>query len=113
VRSRRTADLRCPIAEGHVSTCLCHTANISHRLGAGVPQGELREKIRGNTAMAESFGRMAEHLSKDGVDLDKTPATLGFPLALDPSTERFIGNDAANALLTREYRAPFVVPQIA
>ena len=28
-----------------------------------------------------------------------------------PVTERFIGNDEANRLLTRDYRAPFVVPE--
>jgi predicted dehydrogenase len=35
---------------------------------------------------------------------------VGQSLQFDPETERFIGNDEANALLTREYRAPFVVP---
>jgi len=30
---------------------------------------------------------------------------------MDPKTERFIGNEAANPLLTREYRPPFVVPE--
>ena len=41
--------------------------------------------------------------------------TLGLPLTLDPSTERFTGSgaSAANKLLTRKYRAPYVVPQIA
>jgi hypothetical protein len=29
---------------------------------------------------------------------------------MDPAAERFIGNEDANALLTRDYRAPFVVP---
>jgi len=31
---------------------------------------------------------------------------------MDPKTERFIGNEKANALLTRDYRKPFVVPEI-
>jgi hypothetical protein len=29
---------------------------------------------------------------------------------MDPKTERFIDNDKANALLSRDYRKPFVVP---
>jgi len=36
---------------------------------------------------------------------------LGSQLTLDPKAEKFIGNDDANALLTREYRKPFVVPR--
>jgi predicted dehydrogenase len=114
VRSRKTADLRGPVGEGHVSSALCHLGNISHRLGQAVPEGELREKIQGNAALAEAHGRMTEHLAVNGVDLAKTPATLGAPLAFDPATERFTGEEAgaANALLTREYRKPFVVPSL-
>ena len=31
-------------------------------------------------------------------------------LTMDPKAETFLGNDAANAMLTRDYRKPFVVP---
>jgi hypothetical protein len=44
------------------------------------------------------------------VDLKNTPATLGAVLNMDSKTERFIDNPEADKLLTREYRAPFVVP---
>jgi len=33
VRSRKTEDLYCDILEGHLSTSLCHLANISYRVG--------------------------------------------------------------------------------
>ena len=115
VRSRKCADLHSPIGEGHVSSALCHLGNISHRLGRSVPPGELREKISGNPALAESCGRMTEHLAANGVDLAKTPATFGAPLTLDPDAERFTGEGAgeANVFLTRDYRKPFVVPALA
>lgn len=115
VRSRKTSALCGPIGEGHVSSALCHLGNISHQLGRAAPQEELREKVKGNVALAEACGRMTEHLAVNGVDLAKKPATFGAPLTLDPATERFTGSDAAaaNALLTREYRKPFVVPQLA
>jgi hypothetical protein len=45
------------------------------------------------------------------VDLRKTPAVLGDYLKMDGKAERFIGNRKANALLTRKYRKPFVVPE--
>jgi predicted dehydrogenase len=115
VRSRKTADLRGPIDEGHVSSALCHLGNISHQLGRAGPEGGLREKTKGNAPLAEACGRMAEHLAANQVDLAKTPLTFGAPLSLDPATERFTGPDAAaaNAMLTRAYRAPYTVPSLA
>ena len=55
---------------------------------------------------------MQEHLGRNGVDLTKTPVVLGPWLSMDPKTERFLENDAANALLRRDYRKPFVVPEV-
>jgi hypothetical protein len=45
------------------------------------------------------------------IDRVKSPATPGEVLNMDPKTERFLDNPAANKLLTRDYRAPFVVPE--
>ena len=39
------------------------------------------------------------------------PLEFGALLKFDLESETFIGNDRANAMLTREYRAPFVVPK--
>jgi predicted dehydrogenase len=111
VRSRKVSDLHAPITEGFVSSSLCHTGNISLRVGAPQPPDTIREQIKGNAAMTEAFGRVTEHLAANGLDLVKTPLTLGAALAFDPVTERFTNSDAANALLTRDYRAPFVVPE--
>jgi hypothetical protein len=36
---------------------------------------------------------------------------LGRVLEFDPATETFKGDEEANAMLTRAYRAPFVVPE--
>lgn len=58
--------LNAPIIEGHLSSALCHLANISYRLGREVN--------------------------------------------FDPKAENFGSDQEANALLTREYRAPFVMP---
>jgi len=113
IRSRNPADLKAEILEGHLSSALCHTGMISHRLGRTMPDGEIRERIRGNSLAAERFGSMQEHLGHNGVDLVKTPLALGPWLSMDPKTERFRENDAASALLSRDYRKPFVVPEVA
>ena len=110
VRSRKVSDLHADILEGHLSSALCHTGNVSYRVGKQKSPNEIREALKADSTALEAYGRMAEHLAANGVDLDKTRATLGEVLKMDPKTERFIGNSKANELLTREYRKPFVVP---
>jgi predicted dehydrogenase len=111
VRSRRAADLKAEVLEGHLSSALCHTGNISYRLGAQHTPEEIHEAVKATPDLAEALGRMEEHLAANNVDLHKTPATLGAVLKMDPTSERFIGNNDANQLLRREYREPFVVPK--
>ena len=69
----------------------------------------LDEAVRGDKALAETLGRMEQHLGVNGVDMTQTPATLGAHLTMDPKTEQFPGNKDANAMLTATYREPFVV----
>jgi predicted dehydrogenase len=111
VRSRNSAELRADILEGHISSALCHTGNISYRLGRTRPPEQIRYVLHADRDAGETYDRMRQHLSANKVDLHPTPATLGAVLKMDPHTERFIGNHKANKLLTREYRKPFVVPE--
>jgi predicted dehydrogenase len=111
VLSRKVEDLYADILEGHLSSALCHTGNISYRLGAKKNPAEIKEALKDQKGMVESWDRMAEHLGKNDVDIAKDKVTLGVPLKMDGKTEKFLGNDKANALLTRNYRAPYVVPE--
>jgi len=115
VRSRKPDDLAAGASEGHASAAGSHLANVSHRLGRESPPGAIRETIRGNPALSDAFERCREYLRENGVDLDDTKATVGPWVTLDANRERFVGEfaDRANALSRREYRAPFVVPEIA
>ena len=111
VHSRKFEDLHADILEGHLSSALCHTGNISYRLGAPSSPDKIKEAIKSQKGMEESFDRMAEHLGKNGVDITNEKVTLGVPLKMNGKTEKFLGNDKANALLTRNYRAPYIVPE--
>jgi predicted dehydrogenase len=113
VRSRKVSDLNADIAEGHLSSALCHIGNISYRLGKETSRDEVMEAIKGNSEMVESFERFQEHLLVNGVDVKATPRILGPWLEIDADNERFIGDfhEEANKLLMRQYREPFVVPE--
>lgn len=111
-RSRRVDDLNADILEGHLSSGLCHTGNVSYRLGKKEMPDAVEEKIKGDKFASESFERMKDHLAKNEVDVAKDLATLGPVLEMDPKTERFTDNDAADAMLKDKYRKPFVVPEI-
>ncbi|MBI1840761.1 MAG: Gfo/Idh/MocA family oxidoreductase [Verrucomicrobia bacterium] len=110
VRSRKTSDLNADILEGHLSSALCHTGNISYRLGKHASPEEISESIASDKDLVETYGRMTEHLAANGVFIAKDRLGVGPMLKMNPKTERFTGNSAANNLLTRPYRKPYVVP---
>ncbi len=111
VRSRKTADLHGKILDGHISSALCHTGNIAYRLGKKAAPEAIAEKIKGSKDAADSFERLTAHLAANKLDPATEQLTFGEHLKFDPTTEKFIGNAEADKLLTREYRAPFVVPE--
>jgi hypothetical protein len=51
------------------------------------------------------------HLSAALSHLGLISSRLGRSLDFDPEKELFVGDEEANALLTRQYREPFVVPE--
>jgi hypothetical protein len=114
VRSRKTGDLAAEAIEGHRSTACCHMANVSHRIGKQASPEAIRAAITGNAEMTDAFDRCRTYLRENGVDLDASFATLGPWVTLDAQRGRFVGEfaDAANELSRREYRKPFVVPEL-
>jgi len=113
VRSRKHADLAADILEGHQSSALCHIANISYRLGRALPGSEAQaelSRVRVHENVAETFERTRHYLEGAGVDLEKTRMTMGAFLQMEAAVEKFSGNPAADRLLSREYRAPFLLP---
>jgi len=113
VRSHKVSDLSADILEGHISSSLCHTGNISHRLGNKVPASVIRKEIESNERLTDSFQRMADHLEANEVNVEEDTITLGPWLEIDPTSERFNNSDQANDLLARDCRKPFVVPDLS
>ena len=62
----------------------------------------------------EVFERFAEHLDKNGVDLNMSKATLGPLLSFDPDKEVFTGDlsNDANELVKGDYRKGFQIPEV-
>jgi predicted dehydrogenase len=116
VRAHNPAHLHAECLETHLSSALCHTGLISHRLGKTMPAGEIAEHIRSDRLATERFEAMKEHLARNGVDISSagSQAALGPMLTFDPQKERFTGHSdgAANAMLRRKGREPFVVPEV-
>jgi predicted dehydrogenase len=114
VRSRKQTDLAADILEGHQSTALCHVANISFRLGQVASKSDVKkqlEAIKSHDNVIETFDRTCQHLQESKIDLEQSRLSLGQHLRIDGDQERFHDHPEANAMLTREYRAPFIVPK--
>lgn len=114
VRSRRTADLNADVLDGHYSSGLCHLANVSQQLGREVAFNPRTQVVSGNEAATETLARMEQHLRNNNVSLTDNRLTVGPVLTFNGEEERFTGNNVnqANQLLTRNYRAPFTLPQV-
>ena len=57
-----------------------------------------------------TLDRTIKHWKENNVDLDKYPMAMGPLLKFDPKKEVFTNSNAANAILHRKYRKPFVCP---
>ena len=112
VRSRKVEDLNADVEHGHYSAALCHLANISYRLGEQVSFDHKSIPRSENSEVAHTFENLRANLQAVDVNLAQTKYQLGRVLQFDPAREQFTGEgaDKADAFLTRNYRAPYVVP---
>jgi predicted dehydrogenase len=111
VRSRRREDLNAEILEGHYSSGLCHLANLSYRLGDNVSFNRHARAFSSREAR-DTLKAMEEHLRVGNkLRLQDLDLRVGRRLEFDAKQENFgPGNQAANQLLTRQYRQGFAVP---
>jgi predicted dehydrogenase len=108
--------LNADVREGHLSAGISHLGNISYYLGEKnyVSVEELKAAL-GNVKSLDdndkTLQRTVSHLEQNGVDLAKSPLSLGPQLTFDPEKEVFTNHPEANQWLAREYRAGFVCPE--
>ena len=111
VRSRQSTDLDAHIEEGHYSSALCHLANISYRLGESAGFTSKPSELGDDPEIDATWKAFVETAKNNGVDIKKETFTMGRALNFEPKTEKFVGDKEADALLSRNYRQPFVVPE--
>ena len=112
IRAGDRNELNCEITQGHLSTVMCHQANIAFRVGHSAPPEQIRENLKSHPDAVETFNDMARQLGGNSVDLAEQPFLLGPQLHFDREVEQFRGEGAAvaNELVAGTYRAPFAVP---
>jgi predicted dehydrogenase len=111
IRSRDPADNNADAETAHYSAALCHLANISYRLGEPVPFDKQARSLGDNKQVVESFAALKDNLRAVKIDLAESTYQLGRTLDFDAKAESFVMDEEADALLTRNYREPFVVPE--
>jgi len=118
LRSRRAEDLNAPIAEGHVSSAVCHLGNLSYRLAQPGKLSACRDAMGKHSQVTEAFTRLIQSLEGIGVDLDKTPFALGPWLDTDPASGQITGVGGSDAAILAQarrlargsHRPPYVLP---
>jgi len=112
IRAEDSSLLNAPIVEGHLSSALCHTGNISYQLGEAHTAGEVQQHVHANELLANSVDRMLSHLRLNGVDVNSPVLTIGKTLTMDPAAEQFTNSNTANEMLRRKDRRSFAVPLV-
>ena len=106
--------LRAPLESSYYSSSMSHLDNISVRVGQSASDASLAAQFSDNEFATETLQRFSSQLALWNVDTNKTPWHAGSELTVDAEAEQFVAGDnkqQANALLRREDRAPYIVPE--
>ncbi len=105
--------LNCEIGIGHMSTTMCHMANIAWRMGNEANVEQVSESVKQHEDAVNTLESMLAQLDRNDIDLKQWPFILGPKLEYDLKSEKFTGEhgDKANELVRLPCREPFVVPE--
>ena len=112
VRASQPKILNAESLEGHLSARICHTGNISYRLGRKATKDEIHKVTSEIPAWDDMFTRLVDHLKAHDIDVDSPTITLGPWLEIVAGEERFKDNEEANRLVKGFYREKFAVPGV-
>lgn len=115
IRAGKSEVLNCEIQEGHLSTVMCHQANIAFRLGQCVTPAEARAALGQHADALNTFEDIYEQITGVGVDLNKTGFIMGPKLCYCNRSQRFVGDccEKANAYVRANCRKAFDIPELA
>jgi predicted dehydrogenase len=111
VRNRERGKLEADILEAHYSSAHCHLGNISYRMGETASVDSIKKEFGDDPIVQKAIGDVMKNTTDALPELKDPQWTLGPKLAFNPATEKFVNNTAADKLLTRDYRAPYIVPE--
>ncbi|MDR0869713.1 MAG: Gfo/Idh/MocA family oxidoreductase [Planctomycetaceae bacterium] len=111
VRTRDKGVQGSPISEGHLSAAHCHLGNISYRLGATASLDAVKSAFGNDETVQKAISDVVNNTTDALPELKDPQWTLGLKLAFNPEAEKFVDNTAADLLLTRDYRSPYIVPK--
>ena len=113
LRKNSNKDLNAEIEIGHLSTVMCHQANIAFRTGQEASVKEISDNIADHEDAVNTFNDMLEQLKGNGVNIEEKPFVLGKKFTYDRAKECFTGenSDKANEFIKSSYREPFVLPE--
>lgn len=115
IRAQDASLLNAEVEVGHYSTGWCNLANIAFRAGApfsGTASQQVAQEAEQWSPVVEGI---EQTLQAHGLTMEETGIQLSAMLEIDVERGVFSGPhaDTGNPFLKREYRDPFVVPELA
>jgi predicted dehydrogenase len=114
VQTRKPEILNAEVQVGHDSTGWCNFANVCFQAGDHRELGQKAQSAINHPGWEELIEQTIEHLNSHGIDPGDQAIRMSHWMELDTKTGRFVGKYAeqGNALIKRQYRAGYAVPQI-
>lgn len=114
VRQEDESLLNAHVSVGNDSTGWCNLANIAFRAGSDFRWDAADLSGDASEIWSGLLEEMKETMANHSLTLDSPGVKLSPMLNIDPATEQFVGDHAesANRFIKREYRAPYVVPEL-